>query len=191
MMNSFCSEIFGLNGFQNTEECSLLMQTLPVATTNKADLSVVDGNSTGCRNLHASLAALNPELHCPHLSITPVLDNHGKVKCSQSADLSQEGFFADSDLALFEFVASRNGIDRREFYENVRFEDLGSCGSGLVEARAVEAAGVLPRDFYCRTYLEDQGATGDNNTIYWWALVLFWFFFRVVGLALLRRKAIV
>lgn len=56
-----------------------------------------DGNSFACRVLHAAMAANNP-LHCEHISLLPMKDSNGKVKCQQSLNIAPEDLFEADDF---------------------------------------------------------------------------------------------
>ena len=59
-----------------------------------------DGDSKGCRNLHAIFAATNP-FHCPHVSFAPDKDDKGVIKCHESQGISVADIFPQEILDAF------------------------------------------------------------------------------------------
>lgn len=70
----------------------------------------VDGNTVGCRLLHAVLATSRDQ-HCPHISFEPMEDVHGKIKCQTEGDLTIYDLFTQGDLDAFADYASGRGLD--------------------------------------------------------------------------------
>ncbi len=66
-----------------------------------------DGNSFACRVLHSAMAATNP-LHCPHISILPMKDANGKVKCQESQNIEPTDLFSLDDIAALNQFAIDN-----------------------------------------------------------------------------------
>ena len=71
----------------------------------------IDGNSAGCRILHATLAALNPKMHCAHLSLVPMADPLGRVKCSRSSRINATDLFDEADMENFHNFKTAIGVD--------------------------------------------------------------------------------
>lgn len=92
----------------NTTACINTLNTLP--TTEGSD-HYIDGNSQGCRALHAVLASTNPSQHCAHLSFTPLLDPNGNIKCQASKGRSPTDLFTESDFTALRHFAVKHGID--------------------------------------------------------------------------------
>merc|ERR1711862_86748 len=86
VMQESCPDTWALNGFGSRAECVNMLESLPYT---QGDLAYFDGNSSGCRNMHAVFAASNTD-HCAHLSFVPQADPNGKVKCQNSSSTSPE-----------------------------------------------------------------------------------------------------
>jgi len=95
----------------DVESCKTRMAALPVAT---GDL-YVDGDSSGCRALHASFVNFYPtsaENHCAHLSLsTTDKDPNGKIKCSVSKNVAESTLWTDKDMQFFSDFAKGQGMD--------------------------------------------------------------------------------
>ena len=70
-----------------------------------------DGNSQGCRVLHNFLTRLNPQGHCAHISLTPLRDQLGLIKCQTSERLQVSDLFSAEEIVNFDEFAMRNGVD--------------------------------------------------------------------------------
>lgn len=184
VMVASCPEVMDANGYSNHADCVNELKKLPLASENSRGLLAVDGNTTGCRNLHASLAEQNPAVHCPHLSFKPFIDPRGDTKCSKSADLSQADYFAEKDFNLFRQTAYDTGLDPLTLLEPT--EKTDTCVTELLDPKSI--AQNVPDNYYCQVYLEGQKATGENNSIYTAALFGFWIVCRVLAFFLLRSK---
>lgn len=66
---------------RDVEKCEKRLARLPVLEGVNGDYA--DGNTQGCRVLHASFAVNNP-FHCAHLAFEPTEDPAGVVKCQVS-----------------------------------------------------------------------------------------------------------
>ena len=96
-------------GFAVEPNCIAGLTSLPAYQGN---LSYIDGNSQGCRFLHAVLARQNPELHCAHVTLnTTDPDPSGSVKCSVSDGLLPENYFSPGELGQFADFCRSVGID--------------------------------------------------------------------------------
>jgi hypothetical protein len=95
-------------GITNVTECESTLKALPTA---EGDNNYIDGNSQGCRNLHAAFAATNPTGHCAHLSFTPLADPDGKIKCQTSLATPPSDLFTESDFIAYRQEAEKYGID--------------------------------------------------------------------------------
>jgi hypothetical protein len=190
VMEDVCPEVWVVNGFTSQGDCIRQMDSLPVATMNIHGYNTVDGNSTGCRHLHASLAVPAPEVHCPHLSYIPMEDQNGKVKCSESNDFRQEDFFSPSDINLFERAALDFTVNASAMFDRVLETDLAECMESIVETEALEAANIFPSDYFCETFLDSQGALGDQNTTYWMVLVSFGIVLQCLSPIIMRLRAV-
>lgn len=88
--------------------CQSNLAALPAVTNGEYS----DGDSSGCRALHAAFVSLRPEVHCAHVSLSPTdLDPDGSAKCSQSKGTLVSDVFAEEDLAFFRKFVADNGVD--------------------------------------------------------------------------------
>lgn len=92
-------------------------------TTNLAALEIaspllgsVDGDTQGCRALHAAFAKTNPTQHCAHVSLDPVEDEKGRYKCQESDMLQVADLMDEGDLEYWREYAKRQGISGDEGY---------------------------------------------------------------------------
>jgi hypothetical protein len=92
----------------NTTACINTLNALP--TTEGSD-HYIDGNSQGCRALHAAFASTNPTQHCAHLSFAPLPDPAGKIKCQTSHARSPTDLFTESDFTALRRFAIKHNID--------------------------------------------------------------------------------
>lgn len=191
VMEKVCPEVYRANGFSGQDDCIKHMDSLPVATKNSHGLYTVEGNSSGCRHLHASLAVRSPEIHCAHLSFTPMEDKDGEVKCSESNDFSHAEFFSPLDLHRFQTVALEAGMNASASFEPVLdTTNLAECTTGsILEPEALQGANILPSNYFCDSFLESQDAMGDMNNSYWAALVSFAVIFQILSVACMRLRA--
>jgi len=109
-----CSVMNGSCGLQ-AEECETTLAALPLTTDG-----YVDGNSQGCRALHAVLATANLD-HCAHLSFKPKEDPNGKIKCQESKGVLPQELFDSEDFASYEEFEVEVGID-----PSVGYIEMGS-----------------------------------------------------------------
>ncbi len=70
----------------------------------------VDGNSVGCRMLHALLAEFR-SVHCPHISFEPLADFQNQIKCQTEGSLTVLDLFTPEDLKAYEEYAAERGLD--------------------------------------------------------------------------------
>lgn len=106
--------------------CHARLDALPAATGD----AYVDGDSLGCRVLHAAFARSNPDGHCAHVSLdTTDPDRNGQVKCSRSAGVEPSDLFDEETLEEFDvWVRVRTkmavfcsvGISRTRSYPQTR-----------------------------------------------------------------------
>lgn len=192
VMEDVCPEVYKANGFSDQGDCIKRMDSLPVATKNSRGLYTVEGNSSGCRHLHASLAVRSPETHCAHLSFTPMDDPDGKVKCSVSEDLSNEDFFSPLDMHLFQAVALETGMNASSSFELVveDTKNLAECRArSFLDPGGLQSANIFPSNYFCESFLDSQDALGDRNGSYWAALASFLIFFQLLSVVCMRLRA--
>ena len=95
-------------------DCLAQVAALPVA---EGEGIYVDSDSRACRILHAELSLQDPALHCPHVSLTPMADSNGKVKCQVSEQIQVSDLFSEAEIEEFNTFASANGVDPTEGYK--------------------------------------------------------------------------
>lgn len=95
-----CNASASLEGNQVTsmEECQSRLGSLPTAQGSE---SYFDGNSQGCRVLHAVFASHNPKQHCPHIGFVPQADPTGIVKCQTSQEIRVDTLFTPMEVEAF------------------------------------------------------------------------------------------
>lgn len=99
-----CNEVWGsaacaqqLGVAPPPDDCVERMLELPLAT---GDL-FVDGDSFGCRLLHAAFAHTNAR-HCAHVSLDPLdTDPDGGTVCAESSQLPLTDFFTTDEMEQF------------------------------------------------------------------------------------------
>lgn len=191
---SFCPTEFALNKYSDTLNCIEMMDSLPTISKNEAGLHTVDGNSTGCRNLHSTMAVLSPEKHCAHLSFAPMKDPSGKVKCSMSSHYALEDFFTHGDFLFFEQTAEASGLNSTILYSTESSSTwdaraTGTCRFDGLEAATIQGAQFLPDNYFCYSYLETQQATGELNSLYWILLSIYYVIIRLLSFLILKWRA--
>merc|ERR1712100_510477 len=96
-MQQNCPDTWKLNGLGSRAECVELLESLDYTD---GELGHIDGNTQGCRLLHATFAAENKD-HCPHLSFVPQKDKHGRIKCQISKGKRPSELFDLLDLNFY------------------------------------------------------------------------------------------
>lgn len=94
------------------EKCLENYNALPATTSKAGKLSYIDGNSKGCRILHAVFAKSNSD-HCPHISFEADEDVNGLVKCNESKETlltGPTGLFTEQQLELFMHASTIFGL---------------------------------------------------------------------------------
>ena len=117
-----CNVMDNVCGFDKdtaSGDCPERLEALPTLTNS----SYVDGNSQGCRALHAVFADTNPTNHCPHLSFDPTPDPFGNVKCQKSKIMDPLDMFDQDAIAEFQVFSTENGIDPAVGYLLVEEEE--------------------------------------------------------------------
>ena len=92
-------------------ECLKRLSNLPLA---EGENRYVDGNSQGCRYLHAVFALTNP-FHCAHVSLIPAKDPKGNMKCHMSANTSPDEYFSQTEIdGLYDLLGTQTllGLDQ-------------------------------------------------------------------------------
>ena len=96
LLGSVCMDELGDQAEQGLTKrgCLKHLSNLPLAEDENR---YVNGNSQGCRYLHAVFALTNP-FHCAHVSLIPAKDPKGNYICHWSADLSPDELFTQTDI---------------------------------------------------------------------------------------------
>jgi len=188
-MEDFCPAVFDENGFSTIDDCTAAMAMLPMTTPSVTEgMATLDGNSLGCRHLHAMLARTSPEVHCNHLSVSPIEDINGATKCQVSYNHTYEEFFDPSDLASFDLAAARGGLGETQLATNVPTDAKEECIAAGSSDDIATSLG-LPADYFCYSYLETQKATAEDSVIaYWLALLGMLCIFRGLSIYSLKQK---
>lgn len=87
------------------ENCEEKLAALPIVT----EQANIDGNSQGCRFIHAVLATFN-DFHCPHIAFEPTEDRNGEIKCQTSENIEASDFFEESEFLLYKEYQKSVGI---------------------------------------------------------------------------------
>lgn len=87
------------------ETCVKMFNELPdLSYPNNANAGFLDGNSKGCRAIHAFLASSN-DIHCPHITFEAEEDINGQVKCNESAGILKSNVFTEEEIGKILFAA--------------------------------------------------------------------------------------
>lgn len=100
-----CQDVNKLNGDMSKEECMAELDKLPIMEGEDA---YADGNTRACRVVHAVFAERNP-FHCAHISLVPVEDPNGKIKCQESAGLKPTDMFTEDEILAFQQFCTEQG----------------------------------------------------------------------------------
>lgn len=119
LMENKCGDIYKYNNLTQ-QTCQEKWDALPI----NEEGALIDGNSKGCRIVHAAMAALNKK-HCPHLSFLPVEDVDGKVKCQESGMRSPLDVFTQWELDKFREAAAEHGFSRDTMFEELEYQPGG------------------------------------------------------------------
>lgn len=103
VLNDVCVDVLG----NQTQNCENELLSLPIVDAD----TYVDGNTLGCRALHAAFARTNPVNHCPHVALTPTSDPNGDFKCQVSEQISVDSLHDEFGLQFFEEFAASVGMD--------------------------------------------------------------------------------
>jgi hypothetical protein len=113
-----CNEVYQLNNLTQ-EECYTKWDALPMS-----EEGWVDGNSKGCRIVHAELAFTDKK-HCPHLSFVPMEDQDGNIKCQNSAMRTASDIFTQWEIDKIREAAAEHGLPPDTIYKEFEFEPDG------------------------------------------------------------------
>ena len=106
VMNGVCANTLDITANESNLTCEEQLATLPTAE-NKY---YTDGNSQGCRTIHAAFAATNPD-HCAHLSFAPLEDPNGNIKCQTTKGTQVTSLFTEREIQMYKDFATSVNID--------------------------------------------------------------------------------
>ena len=111
------------NTTDHIKDCESRLAELPVFN----DASFVDGNSQGCRALHAVFAEINHD-HCPHIALNATKDLNGAIKCQNSNLLNANDYFTLEDFEEYDEYMISQGLDPEIGYEETSpCSKISSC----------------------------------------------------------------
>lgn len=102
-----CNDVLSETCDNPTTKCMERLKHLPAAEPITGS---VDGNSFGCRALHAAFALTNSD-HCAHVALDPMEDTFGKIKCQQSKGEHPRDLFTDVEWEFYVEEMVKFGID--------------------------------------------------------------------------------
>ena len=89
------------------QKCLKRLSNLPL---KEGEDNWIDGNSRGCRYLHAVFARTN-QFHCAHVSFIPAEDSKGDIKCQTSANMLPEEFFTQTEInSLYDLCGTQTSL---------------------------------------------------------------------------------
>jgi hypothetical protein len=100
----------------HSNACEADLQALPILN---GPLNHFDGNSSGCRALHGAFAQTNPIGHCAHISLLPLADPMGRIKCQVSKQVAPSDLFSEADIEAFRAFSIEKGIDPEKGHDLV------------------------------------------------------------------------
>lgn len=118
-MEKSCEEVYNFNNLTQ-QSCRQEWDALPISEEGFR----IDGNSKGCRIVHAAMAALNKK-HCPHISFLPIEDINGKVKCQTSGMRGPLDVFTQWELDKFRETAAEHGLPRDTMFQEFEYKPDG------------------------------------------------------------------
>ena len=87
---------------------------------------MLDGNTFGCRLLHASLATENSD-PCPRISFLPGEDRNGKIKFQKSKGVAASDLFTEFELDVIENFKSELLVSNTFSSSNLRYYEKSTC----------------------------------------------------------------
>mmetsp|Transcript_39091 Transcript_39091/g.44575 ORF Transcript_39091/g.44575 Transcript_39091/m.44575 type:complete len:980 (+) Transcript_39091:87-3026(+) len=178
--------------YDSQEECVSTFSTLPLEEVNTFGFHVYTGNSTGCRFIHSSLAKVNPEVHCPHVSFASEKDINGNFKCDDKTLDSLHYNFSTDEYEMFERTAVLARFKNKSMARWIPKDDRLACSDITPQSvlSAMKNAGELQSiEFTCFGYLQLNEATEENLTFYWGAIFALLLLFRICFACGLRWQA--
>ncbi len=160
LMESNCQQTFDLNNLTSST-CKTTYDSLPIDVDG-----YLDGNTKGCRILHAAFASVN-ENHCPHLSFTPEKDYLGHVKCQESQGRVASDLFSPFELDKIDEQGYEAGFPP-SLYEECEFDPHLTPESVFnTEPDTLGATDTVPLE-----YLNDGQFQVYAAFVAWFTLVL-------------------
>ena len=128
LLGSVCMDELGDQAEQGLTKrgCLKHLSNLPLAEDENR---YVNGNSQGCRYLHAVFALTNP-FHCAHVSLIPAKDPKGNYICHWSADLSPDELFTQTKIdGLYDLCGTQTllGLDQDQ-KQSPKFKKIKEVG---------------------------------------------------------------
>lgn len=88
--------------------CERALAELPIS---EGDNAYIDGNTQGCRSLHAVFAQQNT-FHCAHIALEPTPDPAGVTKCAVSEEVDPMATFTEDEIQIYyDFCADSPDVD--------------------------------------------------------------------------------
>jgi hypothetical protein len=87
---------------------------MPFTTSGDDGILRFEEDSSSCRALHAALAQIDSEQHCPHISFEPMEDPNGKTKCQPGGAgtlYTHQDLFTAEQLSNFAQYMEDAGFD--------------------------------------------------------------------------------
>lgn len=155
-MQTSCPAVWAANGLASVGECEAQFEALPISESN---MHYIDGNTQGCRMLHAVFAVDNAH-HCAHISFEPMQDPGGLYKCQTSAQIRVSDLFSDNELANFEAFAAGVGFTTAMHWRYVPCETRADCptaGSSVtptINGDSLPGDDVYTSNYSCEFFVE-------------------------------------
>jgi len=137
-LHDSCADVWAANNLTSLGECKAKLAALPV---DEGEILYRDGNTQGCRWLHAVFASTNAN-HCAHLSFKPMADPRGRVKCQVSEQLQVSDRFSDDELSKYATFVAESGFEPDQHWRLSPCKTQADCpAAGDVEEHPTRATG--------------------------------------------------
>lgn len=93
---------------EETMHCKERLLSLPLT---EGPYYGIDGDSLGCRALHAAFAVTNPTGHCAHVALDATEDDQGRIKCQVAKNIDPRSKMSDQHWVFFKEQMENFGID--------------------------------------------------------------------------------
>ena len=102
-----------LDSMPTYSECLTTLENMDYDEVDEQGFHRREGAVQSCRVTHGTLAARDPELHCPHISFAPQEDPTGAIKCQDGSGyrLNLTDFFTQEEFDLLDQFMIEQGID--------------------------------------------------------------------------------